>query len=66
MRPAYDNEWVQLATRIPKTLHRSMKLHCVQAEVSVMEFVTTAVEEKLGRGAAHPGRRQGKAVRRKG
>ena len=39
--------WVQLATRIPKALHRDLKLHCVEAETSVMEFVTKAIEEKL-------------------
>jgi predicted HicB family RNase H-like nuclease len=40
--------WVQLATRIPKPLHRELKLHCVTAETSVMDFVTKAIEEKLG------------------
>jgi hypothetical protein len=40
--------WVQLATRIPKSLHRNLKLHCVSAETSVMEFVTQAITEKLG------------------
>jgi hypothetical protein len=39
--------WVQLATRIPKSLHRELKLHCVQAEISVMGFVTKAIAEKL-------------------
>jgi predicted HicB family RNase H-like nuclease len=42
-----DEVWVQLATRIPKALHRDLKLHCVEAETSVMEFVTKAIEEKL-------------------
>jgi predicted HicB family RNase H-like nuclease len=37
--------WVQLATRIPKPLHRDLKLHCVQAEISVMDFVTKAIGE---------------------
>ena len=41
--------WVQLATRIPKPLHRELKLHCVTAEKSVMDFVTKAIEEKLAR-----------------
>jgi predicted HicB family RNase H-like nuclease len=41
--------WVQLATRIPKVLHRELKLHCVKNDVSVMEFVVRALEEKLGR-----------------
>jgi predicted HicB family RNase H-like nuclease len=41
-------EQTQLATRIPKDLHRRLKLYCVQAEVSLMDFVTDAVREKLG------------------
>jgi predicted HicB family RNase H-like nuclease len=41
--------WVQLATRIPKSLHRDLKLHCVTSETSVMDFVVRALEEKLGR-----------------
>ena len=46
-----DEPWVQLATRIPKTLHRQLKLHCVQTDTSVMDFVTEAIEKKLGRKA---------------
>jgi hypothetical protein len=45
--------WVQLATRIPKPLHREMRLYCVEAETSIMEFVIAALEEKLKR---HAGR----------
>jgi predicted HicB family RNase H-like nuclease len=48
---------VQLATRIPKELHRRLKLHCVTAESSVMDFVVKAIEEKL----AAAGRRGTKA-----
>jgi hypothetical protein len=35
---------VQLATRIPKPLHRErlLKPHCVTTETSVMDFVTKA------------------------
>ena len=40
---------VQLATRIPKELHRRLKLHCVTNDIAVMEFVVEAIEEKLGR-----------------
>lgn len=40
---------VQLATRIPKALHRRVKLHCVHADTSVMEFVVAALKEKLAR-----------------
>ena len=44
-----DAVWVQLATRIPKQLHRQLKLHCVESETSVMDFVVHALDEKLGR-----------------
>ena len=48
--------WVQLATRIPKTLHRELKLHCVKTETSVMAFVVDALREKLAREAAGSGK----------
>ena len=35
--------WVQLATRIPKELHRSLKLFCVQTDVSVRQFCVDAL-----------------------
>ena len=44
-----DEVWVQLATRIPKALHRELKLHCVQTDVLVMAFVVQALEDKLAR-----------------
>lgn len=45
-----DNEiWVQLATRIPKNLHRDLKLHTVHSDTSIMRFVVEALEEKLSR-----------------
>jgi len=44
-----DEPWVQLATRIPKDLHRELKLHCVRNEVSVMDFVVSAIRDRLGR-----------------
>jgi len=46
-----DEPWMLLATRIPKDLHRRLKLHCVTHEVSVMDFVVQSIEEKLGRKA---------------
>jgi predicted HicB family RNase H-like nuclease len=58
-----DEVWVQLATRIPKALHRDLKLHCVEAETSVMEFVTKAIEEKLRLPSA--GVRMGRTPRRR-
>ena len=52
-----DDVLIQLATRIPKNLHREIKLFCVQGGISVMEFVAAALEDKL--------RRSGKSGRRK-
>ena len=62
---ANDNEvWVQLATRIPKTVHRALKLHCVRSDTSVMAFVVAAVQEKIAREATDRPRRT-KAARRR-
>ena len=44
-----DEPVTQLATRIPKDLHRRLKLHCVTHEIAVQDFVVEAIEEKLGR-----------------
>ena len=44
-----DESITQLATRIPKDLHRRLKLHCVTHEIAVQDFVVEAIEEKLGR-----------------
>jgi len=44
-----EEAWVQLATRIPKSLHQKLKLHCVQTDVSLMDFVVAALEEKLAK-----------------
>ena len=49
MAQRFEEAWVQLATRIPKGLHRELKLHCVKAEVSVMDFVVDALRERLAR-----------------
>jgi hypothetical protein len=46
-----DDVLIQLATRIPKTLHREIKLHCVSSSISVMDFVAAALEDKLRKGA---------------
>ncbi len=43
----YDEEWNQLATKIPKELHRRLKLHCVKADVLMQDFVRRALREKL-------------------
>ena len=57
MAKAADEVWVQLATRIPKELHRRLKLHCVQTDTSVMDFVVTSLRDKLAREA---GRKRGR------
>ena len=61
-----DEVWVQLATRIPKTLHRELKLSCVKSDTSLMKFVVEAIRDKLGRdGEVHqPRRRRGRAAGR--
>ena len=43
-----EEVWTQLATRIPKELHRRLKLYCVTHEIALMHFVVGAIEEKLG------------------
>ena len=49
-----EQVWVQLATRIPKALHRELRLRCVHAEISLMDFVSKALEEKLARSRGAP------------
>ena len=49
MAKAEEVVWMQLATRIPKDLHRRLKLYCVTHETLLMQFVMEAIEEKLGR-----------------
>lgn len=46
---AVDEELVQLATRIPKRLIRSLKEFCVRNDVSMQNVVRAALTEKLGR-----------------
>jgi predicted HicB family RNase H-like nuclease len=52
-----DDAVVQLATRIPKELHRRLKLHCVTNDLSLMDFVVAALEERLAREGKRAGRR---------
>jgi hypothetical protein len=49
--PKTDEAWTQLATRIPRELHRRLKVHSVTTDVTVMHFVIQAIEEELGRKA---------------
>jgi hypothetical protein len=42
-------QWVQLATRLPESLLRRVKLWCVQHEATMQEFIADALREKLRR-----------------
>ncbi|HWP67392.1 MAG TPA: hypothetical protein VNO26_15960 [Candidatus Limnocylindria bacterium] len=52
-----DDVLVQLATRVPRELHRAIKLHCVGVGMSVMQFVESALRTKLDHERKRPGRR---------
>jgi hypothetical protein len=50
---ADDEVRVSLATRIPKTLSRQLKLYCAERDMLLMDFLVIAVRERLtscGRG----------------
>ena len=55
-----DDILIQLATRIPKVLHRAIKLHCVEASISVMDFVANALEDKLKRTKQSSSKKRGR------
>jgi hypothetical protein len=40
---------VQLATRVPKTLYREVKLHCVEESISISELVAEALKDILAK-----------------
>jgi len=55
----------QLATRIPKELHRVVKVWCVTHDTSVADFVTDALEHELeARRGEEPGPGKRKAAAR--
>jgi hypothetical protein len=45
---------VMLATRIPKQLHRRVRLHCVTRETKMVDFITAAIDEALRRKKPKP------------
>jgi predicted HicB family RNase H-like nuclease len=45
--PKEEDVLVQLATRVPRRLHREIKLFCVGNGISVMTFVGEALTSKL-------------------
>jgi hypothetical protein len=58
---------VQLATRIPKRVHRALKLECIATEVLVQDWVRDALEVHLrrctgGTDAHHDGPRRALAT----
>jgi hypothetical protein len=44
---AESEGWVQLATRLPKSLHYKVRLHCLKADTTMMHFLVAALREKL-------------------
>jgi predicted HicB family RNase H-like nuclease len=55
---------VQLATRIPKTLQRRLKLYAVESNVSISDFVSEAIEAHLDNQGASKRERKSKRADR--
>ena len=47
--PKPQEGYVQLATRLPQSLLRRLKIWCVRNEVTMQDFVAVALREKLDR-----------------
>jgi hypothetical protein len=47
--------WTQLATRIPVSVRRQVKLYCTEMDVSVQDFVIAALRERLAKLAGSKG-----------
>ena len=60
---ADDEVLIQLATRVPRALHREIKLFCVGHGISVMDFVAEALTSKLRRGQPRQSRPRGGGTR---
>ena len=52
----------QLATRVPHSLHRRLRIHCVTHDLILMHFVVAAIEEKLARSPGAAAKRRGTTV----
>ena len=59
-----DEPLTQLSTRIPKALHRKLRLHSVMTGTSVIDFVTMALQEKLAGASGTQAVTRGKSYRR--
>jgi hypothetical protein len=46
---------IQMATRIPRSLHRAVRVHCVEKGQTLMAFVVEACREKLRRAGVRRG-----------
>jgi hypothetical protein len=57
-----DQQLVQLATRIPRRVARTLKEFCVRNDVRMQTFVRSALVEKLDR--ARSGSRRARGPRR--
>lgn len=55
---AADAALVQLATRIPRRIARTLKEHCARQDLKLQAFVRQALEEKLARSRPEPARRR--------
>ncbi len=49
----------QLVARVPKSLHRRIKVHCAVYNITVMEFALQAIREKLTREGGRQRKRGG-------
>jgi len=45
---------VFLACRVPKSLHHALKVHCVENQMQLMDFVIRALEERLAKESRKP------------
>ena len=57
-----EEPWTQLATRIPRSLHRHLRIHCVTRDLVLMHFVVAAIEEKLALSRGTAAKRRGTKV----
>ena len=54
IRQTRDETTVQLATRIPRALHRAVRLAAIDEEVSVQTWIADALTAHLATVRAHP------------
>jgi hypothetical protein len=42
-------DFVQLSARVPKSLRRAVMFHCMETDVTLLDFVVGALEERLAK-----------------